>query len=184
MEDPRDGHDEGGRFYNPYEHLSPDFPIHNLYRLPTSPEFLFQEESLKRHRSVGENITYYTGCGYLGGSISGGAKGVVDGVRSFEHGDTAKLRVTRLLNATGSTGRRVGNRLGIIGLLYAGFEGAVVYVRDEDDMINSMLAGLGTGLLYKAASGPRAAALAGAIGGLAVGVAVGAKQVLKRYVPI
>lgn len=60
----------------------------------------------------------------------------------------------------------------------------MVAVRDTDDIINSVVAGLGTGALYKAASGPRSAAVAGAIGGVVVGVAVAGKQVLKRYVPI
>lgn len=60
----------------------------------------------------------------------------------------------------------------------------MVAVRETDDVINSVVAGLGTGALYKAASGPRSAAVAGAIGGVLVGLAVTGKQVLKRYVPI
>lgn len=54
----------------------------------------------------------------------------------------------------------------------------------KDDLLNSVLAGLGTGALYKAASGPRSAAVAGAIGGLAAGFAVAGKQTIKRYIPI
>lgn len=50
--------------------------------------------------------------------------------------------------------------------------------------MNSVVAGLGTGALFKAASGPRSAAVAGAIGGLMVGAAVAGKQLVKRYVPI
>ena len=57
-------------------------------------------------------------------------------------------------------------------------------VRDTDDVVNSVVAGLGTGALYRAAAGVRSAAVAGAIGGVVVGAAVTAKQVLKRYVPI
>ena len=57
-------------------------------------------------------------------------------------------------------------------------------VRDTDDVVNSVVAGLGTGMLYRAAAGVRSAAVAGAIGGVVVGAAVTAKQVLKRYVPI
>lgn len=178
----RGGNEDHRRLYNPYQDLQ--IPARNLYQLPTSPEFLFQEESIVQRRSWGENLTYYTGCGYLSGAIGGGAKGLVDGVKASESGDTVKLRVNRILNASGATGRKFGNRLGVIGLLYAGLESGLVAVRDTDDIINSVAAGLGTGALYKAASGPRSAAVAGAIGGLMVGAVVGGKQLVKRYVPI
>ncbi|CAJ2663537.1 mitochondrial import inner membrane translocase subunit TIM23-like protein [Trifolium pratense] len=171
------------RFYNPYKDL--EVPIsRNLYKLPTSPEFLFEEELHRNHRSWGENLTFYTGCSYLAGSIAGAGVGLVDGVRSFESSDTMKLRANRILNASGHAGRTWGNRAGIIGLLYAGVESGMEAVRDTDDVWNSVAAGLGTGALYRAARGVRSAAVAGAVGGVLVGAAVTAKQVLKRYVPI
>lgn len=72
----------------------------------------------------------------------------------------------------------------MIGLMYAGIESGVAALRDSDDVWNSVAAGLGTGALYRAARGVRSAAVAGAVGGVLVGVAVTAKQALKRYVPI
>ncbi|XP_073221718.1 mitochondrial import inner membrane translocase subunit TIM23-2-like isoform X2 [Cicer arietinum] len=78
------------RFYNPYKDL--DIPIQNLYKLSTSPEFLFDEEARRKRSSWGENLTFYTGCGYLGGSIAG--VGFVDDVKAFESNDTAKLQMT------------------------------------------------------------------------------------------
>lgn len=173
---------DGARLYNPYQDLK--VPIQTLYRLPTSPEFLFQEEALAQRRSWGENFTYYTGMGYLSGATAGAAKGLVEGVKAAEAGDTLKLKINRILNASGHSGRKIGNRVGILGLMYAGMESAMVAVRDTDDVINCVVAGLGTGALYKAASGPRSAAVAGAIGGVLVGLAVTGKQALKRYVPI
>ncbi|CAI8607957.1 unnamed protein product [Vicia faba] len=170
------------RFYNPYKDL--EVPSRNLYQLPTSPEFLFDEEALRKRRSWGENLTFYTGCGYLGGSIAGAGVGLVNGVRSFESGDTMKLRVNRILNSSGHSGRTWGNRVGIIGLMYAGIESGIEAARDTDDAWNSVAAGLGTGALYRAARGVRSAAVAGAVGGVLVGAAVTAKQALKRYVPI
>ncbi|XP_004510416.1 mitochondrial import inner membrane translocase subunit TIM23-2-like [Cicer arietinum] len=170
------------RFYNPYKDL--DIPIQNLYKLSTSPEFLFDEEARRKRRSWGENLTFYTGCGYLGGSIAGAGVGLVDGVKAFESSDTAKLRINRILNSSGHSGRTWGNRVGIIGLLYAGIESGIEAARDTDDAWNSVAAGLGTGALYRAARGVRSAAVAGAVGGVLVGVAVTAKQALKRYVPI
>lgn len=170
------------RLYNPYQDLQ--VPAHTLYKLPTSPEFLFQEEAVAQRRSWGENLTYYTGIGYLGGAVVGAGKGLIEGVKASEPGDSLKLRVNRILNASGHAGRKFGNRAGVIGLLYAGLESGMVAVRDTDDVVNSVVAGLGTGALFKAASGPRSAAVAGAIGGVLVGLAVTGKQVLKRYVPI
>ncbi|XP_054783904.1 mitochondrial import inner membrane translocase subunit TIM23-2-like [Prosopis cineraria] len=170
------------RLYNPYKDL--EVPIRNLYQLPTSPEYLFVEEARRKRRSWGENLTFYTGCGYLAGAVGGAGGGLVDGVKSFESGDTTKLRINRVLNASGHAGRAWGNRLGVIGLMYAGIESGIQAVRDTDDVWNSMAAGLGTGALYRAARGVRSAAVAGAVGGVVAGVAVTAKQALKRYVPI
>lgn len=129
-------------------------------------------------------MTYYTGIGYLAGATGGAAKGLAAGVKSIEATDTLKLKINRILNGSGHAGRQIGNRCGVIGLMYAGLESGMVAIRDTDDVINSVVAGLGTGALYKAASGPRSAAVAGAIGGVAVGLAVAGKQALKRYVPI
>ncbi|GLJ53271.1 hypothetical protein SUGI_1135260 [Cryptomeria japonica] len=180
---------EGGRrYYNPYEDLhGPAFdirPVKNLYQIPTTPEFLFQEEAALKRRSFSDNITFYTGCAYLTGAVTGAGVGLVQGVKAGEAGDSLKLRINRVLNGSGHTGRKFGNRLGVIGLLYAGVEGGIVAARGEDDSINSILAGLGTGVLFRAAAGIRSAAVAGAIGGLAVGAVVTGKQVLRRYVPI
>lgn len=170
------------RLYNPYQDLQA--PNRYLYQLPTSPEFVFPEEAHRKHRSWGDNLTFYTGASYLTGSVTGGASGLVTGVKSFESGDTTKLRISRILNASGHSGRAWGNRLGVIGLMYAGIEGGIVAYRDSDDVWNSVAAGLGTGALYRAARGVRSAAVAGALGGILGGLAVTAKQVLKRHVPI
>ncbi|KAJ6835417.1 mitochondrial import inner membrane translocase subunit TIM23-2-like [Iris pallida] len=178
----RDQNQPPRRLYNPYQDLQ--LPHRAAYPLPTTPEFLFQEESLAQRRSWGENLTYYTGIGYLTGATAGASIGLRTGLSAAEPGDTLKLRVNRLLNSCGAEGRRFGNRVGVIGLLYAGLESGMVAARDTNDWANSVAAGLGTGALFRAASGPRSAAVAGAIGGLAVGAAVAGKQLVKRYVPI
>ncbi|RZC78189.1 hypothetical protein C5167_002409 [Papaver somniferum] len=182
MADSSSSSEQKYRKYHPYQDLQ--IPIENLYNLPTSPEFLFPEEAAVQRRSWGENLQYYTGSGYLSGAIVGGLKGSVDGLRAAESGDTLKLRTNRVLNSGGSTGRKLANSLGTLGLIFAGLESAMIYYRDTDDMVNTVFAGLGTGALYRAASGVRSAAVAGAIGGLAAGAAVAGKQVFKRYVPI
>ncbi|XP_054783135.1 mitochondrial import inner membrane translocase subunit TIM23-2-like [Prosopis cineraria] len=170
------------RVYHPYQDLN--VPIQKLYNLPTAPEHLFPEEAARTHRSWGENLQYYTGCGYLSGAMFGAAKGTVRGLKAAELGDSLKLRVNRVLNSGGQTGRRLGNSLGVLGLIFAGLESGVIHFRGKDDLLNSVVAGLGTGALYRAAAGPRSAAIAGAIGGIAAATAVAGKQSLKRYVPI
>ncbi|KAE8637482.1 hypothetical protein Csa_007329 [Cucumis sativus] len=64
------------------------------------------------------------------------------------------------------------------GALFGGARGSIQGLRAAEP------AGLGTGAVYKAASGPRSAAIAGAIGGIAAAAAVAGKQAVKRYVPI
>ncbi|KAL4386147.1 hypothetical protein GQ457_09G005930 [Hibiscus cannabinus] len=172
------------RLYNPYQDLNLQVPMNNLYKLPTSPEFLFAEESLHQRRSWGENLTFYTGTAYLGGSVSGAAVGLFSALRNFEQGDTLKLKINRILNSSGHTGRSWGNKIGVVGLIYAGMESGVVAVTDRDDVWSSVAAGLSTGAVCRAARGVRSAAVAGALGGLAAGAVVAGKQVLKRYVPI
>lgn len=44
--------------------------------------------------------------------------------------DTARLRVNRLLNMTGTRGRTAGNALGVLGLLFAGIESGLGYLND------------------------------------------------------
>lgn len=41
---------------------------HPVYRLPKQPEFLFSEEAAVHRRSWSENLTFYTGGGYLAGA--------------------------------------------------------------------------------------------------------------------
>ncbi|CAH1450549.1 unnamed protein product [Lactuca virosa] len=95
-----------------------------------------------------------------------------------------KLRVNRILNASGHAGPTIGNRACVIGLLYTGMECGMVKARDVDDIINSAVAGLATTTLYKEAVGPKSVVVAGSIGGIAVGLVVTRKRILKRYVPI
>jgi len=175
------------RLYNPYADLygaaAGDLKsLESVYRLPTKPEHLFPDEAAVERRNLSENLTYYTGCGYLAGAAFGGVRGFGEGLRSREEGDTPKIRVNRLLNASGHRGRTTGNKFGILGLLYAGMESGTYYLRGTDDDIgNNIMAGLATGAAYKAAAGVRTAAIAGALGGIAVGGLVGVKQFSRRY---
>lgn len=172
--------DSSDRKYNPYKDFN--VPLENFYNLPkSSPDYLFEEEATYRGRTMSENIVYYTGSGYAAGSVIGAMKGSVEGLKSAETGDTIKLRISRVLNFGGQSGRRYGNSLGSIGLMFAGLESGMKNYRDTDDMLNSFFAGLCTGAIYRSGSGLRSAAVAGVVGGLAVGIAAVGKQLFKRY---
>ncbi|GJS00829.1 integrase, catalytic region, zinc finger, CCHC-type containing protein [Tanacetum coccineum] len=71
--------------------------------------------------------------------------GASKGVKSFKARDTMKLMANRILNEGCLSGRMIGNKVGVIGLLYAGIESEMVAVRDLDNAFNSVAAGLGTG---------------------------------------
>lgn len=178
------GGSESGRLYNPYGDLYPNLDsksLQGLYKLPDKPEYLFKEEATVHRRTFGDNLTFYTGMGYLGGATVGGARGIVEGFRAWEPSDTAKLRVNRVLNGAGHRGRTLGNACGVVGLLYSGIEGTACHYRGQDDMWNAVIGGLSTGALYKAAAGPRSAAIASALGGIAAVSWAAARQVGKRY---
>ncbi|KAF5931824.1 hypothetical protein HYC85_027995 [Camellia sinensis] len=63
-------------------------------------------------------------------------------------------------------------------------ESGMVAIRDRDDGVNCVVAGLGDwGGLYGGRGGEVGGGAA-AIGGVVVGMAVAGKQLVKRYVPI
>lgn len=65
--------DAGERLYNPYEGLNAALDNRSIkggFKLPSQPEFLFSEEATVHRRSWSENLTYYTGTGYLSGEES------------------------------------------------------------------------------------------------------------------
>lgn len=156
----------GARLYNPYAGLgNQGFDLsRTLLELPDAPEFVFSEEALVRHRGWSENLTYITGGAYMGGAFLGGAYGGYKGLTTKVEGiaDNTKLRINRVLNSGGKTGRNLGNTLGVLGLFYSSFESLAGYVREEHDSWNSIVAAGGTGAVYKSVSGPRAAAVWGA----------------------
>ncbi|KAF0934322.1 hypothetical protein E2562_024811 [Oryza meyeriana var. granulata] len=177
---------EGRRLYAPERPERLGFPAsyQALYDLPTSPECLFKEEALMQTRSWSENLTFYSGIGYLTGATAGALMGLARAAAEAERGESTKLRLNRTLNQSGSVGRTYANRLGVIAMLFAGSESFVRYQRDcADDWVNTVVAGASAGALYRIPSGPRSMIIVGIIGGVLSGAAVVARPMLQRFAP-
>ncbi len=77
----------------------------------------------------------------------GGGQGLLTAVRTKpELGvDTTRLRINRVLNLSGKTGRSAGNALGCLGLFYASSESGLDYL--NDGRLPDLFASLGAGAI-------------------------------------
>jgi import inner membrane translocase subunit TIM23 len=175
-----------GRLYSPYAGLAGTFDptiSRALMELPDAPEFVFSEEATMHRRTWSENLTYVTGVAYVAGALAGGAYGATRGVQAplaAAAGESTKLRLNRVLNSSGKAGRTLGNTAGVAGLFFSSLDSLAGYARGTHDSLNTVLAGAGTGALYKAPAGPRAAAVWGAGGALFGVAAVAASAAIDR----
>lgn len=177
----------GERLYNPYEGISAALDRRDVkapFRLPQEPEFLFSEESIVQRRSWSENLTYYTGVGYLAGAAAGGGVGVyrvllaptsIPGQGGLP---SQRIRINQLLNTSGKMGRSAGNALGVLGLLFSSSESFYYYMNDRilpEDLM-TVAAGGTTGAIYRSVRGPRQALAAGAVGSIGGLLLLGARK--------
>eukprot|EP00123_Amoebidium_parasiticum_P022763 comp9445_c0_seq1/m.4500 comp9445_c0_seq1/g.4500 ORF comp9445_c0_seq1/g.4500 comp9445_c0_seq1/m.4500 type:complete len:207 (-) comp9445_c0_seq1:584-1204(-) len=138
-------------------------------------DYLFPEDSHKK-RSMFEKLGVRTGVSYLVGSSVGGVWGLAEGLRNPD-ATTRRLKINSVLNAVTRRGPFVGNFSAVLALMYTFMDEAIITARGgDDDVINTVASGVLTGILFKATAGPRAMALAGAVGGAFVGLGVLAKQ--------
>jgi import inner membrane translocase subunit TIM23 len=180
------GAPSGERLYNPYEGISAALDRRDVkapFKLPQEPEFLFSEEAVVQRRSWSENLTYYTGVGYLAGAAAGGGVGAYKVILnpSSIQGQTGlpsqRIRVNQLLNTSGKMGRSAGNALGVLGLLFSSSESFYYYMNDRilpEDLM-TVAAGATTGAIYRSVRGPRQALAAGAVGSIGGILLLGAR---------
>jgi len=126
----------------------------------------------------------YCGSAYLLGTFGGGAYGLIEGVRKSPS-NRFRILLNSIMNASGRHGSRAGNAFGCVAFMYSGFlslyDGYEVdSLVGQGEWVNCALAGVSTGVLYKSAAGPRAAVLAGLIGGGLIGVSFGAEMVAQQ----
>ena len=169
---------------------------HTHHLPPLQPEFLFAEEATVHRRSWSENLTYYTGAGYLVGAAVGGTRGAAAALRSPAPAaatasaggaaaaasapppTSARLLVNRVLNSGGRAGRGAANALGALGLFFAVAESGLDAAADGrgPDAAPTIGAGFVTGALFRSPRGPRAAGVAGGVGAVAAAALVAARR--------
>lgn len=187
--------EDSGRLYNPYAGISAALDRRDVkqpFRLPSEPEFLFSEERMVQRRSWSENLTYYTGCGYMAGAFAGGGIGafrvlgpgslgeMAQGGKVAQSNLSQRMRVNQVLNASGKLGRSAGNALGVLGLLFSSTESFYVYLNDRilpEDLM-TVAAGATTGAIFRSVRGPRQALAAGAVGSIFASVLLGLRLAL------
>ncbi|KAI8470701.1 MAG: hypothetical protein J3K34DRAFT_385157 [Monoraphidium minutum] len=171
----------GQRLYDPYEGISVAVGGRKAaFSLPEGPEFVFQEEAAARRRGWGENLQFYTGIGYLGGGATGFAVG---GYRYLQQPpepalSSLKLKANRLINMSGSLGRRAACASAILGLYFAISESYLVHAADGrlPDGACTAAAGFLTAALFRSPRGPKLASVAGAVGAAAAAGLHAARQ--------
>lgn len=178
----------GKRLYNPYEGIhagiSPGMVNKPTFYIPEVPEQLFAEEAIVDRRSWAENVTYLTGLGYLGGAACGGMYGVMQKLREGPKPEVLKYRrllANWLINGVAKNGPAYGNAFGILGFYYSNIESGLHWYRGEDDMWNSLAAGVTTGLVYRSNAGLRVAATSGAYGCMFAAMMIVSKQVFGNW---
>lgn len=167
--------------YDPYEGISSALGGRKaVFQLPEGPEFVFQEEAAAQRRGWSENLQFYTGIGYLGGGATGFAIG---GYRYINLPadpafSTLKLKTNRLINTSGSLGRRLACSSAVLGLYFAISESYLSSMADGrvPDELCTMAAGFVSAGLFRSTRGPKAAMIAGAVGSLAAAGLAGARQ--------
>lgn len=139
-----------------------------------------------QQRGFWQRLVLNTGIVYLAGIGSGGLIGLVQGYRSSPS-NGMKIKINSSLNGASKLGSGFGNTLGVLALMYSGFE----YTVDEfmlpslglDRSINNeaipIMAASLTGAFYKCTSNPKTIILAALIGGGAMAT----KSLAERFLP-
>ncbi|KAM8715756.1 hypothetical protein ACLKA7_002752 [Drosophila subpalustris] len=143
---------------------SPYLNYDSRFLRQAQPEFIFPEGANKQ-RGRFELAFSQIGTSVMVGGGIGGLAGVYNGFKVTNAlNQTGKLRRTQLINHVMKQGSGTANTLGTLAVLYSACGVLLQYARDQDDNVNTVIAGTATGLLYKSTAGLRKCALGGAIG--------------------
>lgn len=145
-------------FTSPYLNYDPRF------MQQSQPEFIFPEGANKQ-RGRFELAFSQIGSSVMVGASIGGVAGFYNGIKTTAALEqTGKLRRTQLINHVMKQGAATANTLGTLAVMYSAFGVLLQFARGEDDDFNTVLAGTGTGFLYKSSAGLRKCAIGGGVG--------------------
>ncbi|RKP37574.1 Tim17/Tim22/Tim23/Pmp24 family-domain-containing protein [Dimargaris cristalligena] len=120
-------------------------------------------------RGWSDDLCYGTGMMYFLGLSTGGAWGLLEGLRQTQ-GRPFKIRLNGVLNACTRRGPFLGNSVGVMTMLYNCTNALIGSIRGEHDVYNSLGAATIAGVLFKSTAGIKSAATAGVLCAGAAGV--------------
>ncbi|KAM7197060.1 Tim17/Tim22/Tim23/Pmp24 family domain containing protein [Naviculisporaceae sp. PSN 640] len=127
-------------------------------------------------RGFTDDLCYGTGITYLSGLTIGGAWGLQEGLRRSVD-QPPKLRLNSVLNSITRRGPFLGNSAGVVAICYNFFNLGFSTLRGgKQDSLNTIAAGVLSGMVFKSTRGLRTMMISGGI----VGTIAGAWAITKR----
>ncbi|XP_050428635.1 mitochondrial import inner membrane translocase subunit Tim23-like [Adelges cooleyi] len=131
----------------------------------TQSEYIYLEGAGSKQRGRFELAFSQMGTSCLTGAVIGSLRGMYTGFKTTSmENQTTTYKRTQILNNIFKSGARLANTFGTIAVFYSGIGVILQKTRDCEDELNTIIAGTGTGMLYKSTGGLRRCGIAGVIG--------------------
>ncbi|KAI2713920.1 hypothetical protein CBS147311_3640 [Penicillium roqueforti] len=127
-------------------------------------------------RGWSDDLCYGAGTTYLVALATGGAWGLIEGLKKTPPTAAPKIRLNGVLNSVTRRGPFLGNSAGVVAMVYNGFNSSLGYVRGKHDATNSIVAGALSGMVFKSTRGLKPMMISGGI----VATIAGAWAVTRR----
>lgn len=114
-------------------------------------------------RGWSDDLCYGAGTTYLVALATGGAWGLVEGLKKTPPTAAPKIRLNGVLNSVTRRGPFLGNSAGVVAMVYNGFNSSLGYVRGKHDATNSIVAGALSGMVFKSTRGLKPMMISGGI---------------------
>ncbi|KAJ5960845.1 Mitochondrial inner membrane translocase subunit Tim17/Tim22/Tim23/peroxisomal protein PMP24 [Penicillium vulpinum] len=114
-------------------------------------------------RGWSDDLCYGTGTTYLVALATGGAWGLVEGLRKTPVTAAPKIRLNAVLNSVTRRGPFLGNSAGVVAMVYNGINSGLGVVRGKHDASNSIVAGALSGMIFKSTRGLKPMMISGGI---------------------
>ncbi|KAJ5835406.1 Mitochondrial inner membrane translocase subunit Tim17/Tim22/Tim23/peroxisomal protein PMP24 [Penicillium robsamsonii] len=114
-------------------------------------------------RGWSDDLCYGTGTTYLVALATGGAWGLVEGLKKTPATAAPKIRLNAVLNSVTRRGPFLGNSAGVVAMVYNGINSGLGVVRGKHDASNSIVAGALSGMVFKSTRGLKPMMISGGI---------------------